>query len=193
MTKARTLADFDSSNVLTGNINLTSQVTGTLPVANGGTALSSGFINGGATSSDVGFSARVSTSTTLPHGTTTTVGFTNEVLDTNNMYNNATSTFTAPSAGKYLIGTAVHFLDSQGNMTKQELFLKHNAASNLIARVDIASNTALMTNETQTWAGIIDASQGDTFNIQARIETGDSSGAETSNNYASNFWAIKFN
>ena len=193
MTKARTLADFDASTALSGNINLASQVTGTLPVANGGTALTSGFINGGATSSDVGFSARVSTSTTLLHATMTTVGFTNEVLDTNNMYNNSTSTFTAPSAGKYLIGTAVHFLDSQGNMTKQELFLKHNSASNLIARVDIASNTALMTNETQTWAGIIDVSQGDTFNIQARIETGDSSGAETSNNYASNFWAIKFN
>ena len=28
-------------------INLTSQVTGTLPVANGGTALTSGFVNGG--------------------------------------------------------------------------------------------------------------------------------------------------
>ena len=31
---------------LTGNINLTSQVTGALPVANGGTALTSGFVNG---------------------------------------------------------------------------------------------------------------------------------------------------
>ena len=193
MTKARTLADFDASTALSGNINLASQVTGSLPVANGGTALTSGFINGGATSSDVGFSARITASTNLPHQTTTTVGFANDFLDTNDMYNNSTSTFTAPSAGKYLIGTTVHFLDSQGNMTKQELFLKHNSVSNLIARVDIASNTALMTNETQTWAGFVNASQGDTFNIQARIETGDSSAAETSNNYASNFWAIKFN
>ena len=30
----------------TGNLNLTSQVTGALPVANGGTALTSGFVNG---------------------------------------------------------------------------------------------------------------------------------------------------
>ena len=35
------------TSALSGNINLTSQVTGTLPVANGGTALTSGFVNGG--------------------------------------------------------------------------------------------------------------------------------------------------
>jgi len=55
MTKARTLADFNAAGVLTGSINLATQVTGalpvgslsgTLPVANGGTGLSSGFING---------------------------------------------------------------------------------------------------------------------------------------------------
>ena len=193
MTKARTLASFDASTALSGNINLTSQVTGTLPVANGGTALTSGFINGGASSSDVGFSARVSASTTLAHGIKTTVAFATEILDSDDGYAPSTSTFTAPSAGKYLIGTAVHFLDSQGNMTKQELFLKQNSTFNLIARVDIASNTALMTNETQTWAGIVDAAQGDTFKIVARIETGNSSSAETSNNYASNFWAMKLN
>lgn len=32
---------------LAGSIDLTAKVTGTLPVANGGTALSSGFVNGG--------------------------------------------------------------------------------------------------------------------------------------------------
>jgi len=35
----------NSTNI--SGINLTSQVTGTLPVANGGTALTSGFVNGG--------------------------------------------------------------------------------------------------------------------------------------------------
>jgi len=35
------------TSALSGNINLTSQVTGALPVANGGTALTSGFVNGG--------------------------------------------------------------------------------------------------------------------------------------------------
>ena len=33
---------------LSGSIDLTSKVTGSLPVANGGTALTSGFVNGGA-------------------------------------------------------------------------------------------------------------------------------------------------
>lgn len=55
MTKARTLADFDATGVLTGSVNLATQVTGllpvgsltgTLPITNGGTGLSSGFING---------------------------------------------------------------------------------------------------------------------------------------------------
>ncbi len=35
------------NSALTGSIDLTSKVTGTLPVANGGTALTSGFVNGG--------------------------------------------------------------------------------------------------------------------------------------------------
>jgi len=35
------------NSALTGSIDLTTKVTGTLPVANGGTALSSGFVNGG--------------------------------------------------------------------------------------------------------------------------------------------------
>ena len=35
------------NSALTGSIDLTSKVTGTLPVANGGTNLSSGFVNGG--------------------------------------------------------------------------------------------------------------------------------------------------
>ena len=42
------------TSALSGNINLTSQVTGALPVANGGTALTSGFINGVANVGKIG-------------------------------------------------------------------------------------------------------------------------------------------
>ena len=45
MTKALTLAANASGN-FAGSINLATQVSGTLPVANGGTNLTSGFING---------------------------------------------------------------------------------------------------------------------------------------------------
>ena len=39
---------------LAGSIDLTAKVTGALPVANGGTALTSGFINGVANAGKIG-------------------------------------------------------------------------------------------------------------------------------------------
>ena len=41
-----TADDIDATLIADDAINLTSKVTGTLPVANGGTALTSGFFNG---------------------------------------------------------------------------------------------------------------------------------------------------
>ena len=94
-------------------INLTSKVTGALPVANGGTALTSGFVNGGNTPS---FLAYLTSSQTIVNNTNVHIQLNGEYFDTGGCYNNTTGTVTlngvsaplysfAPNvAGKYFIG-----------------------------------------------------------------------------------------
>ena len=94
-------------------INLTSKVTGALPVANGGTALTSGFVNGGNTPS---FLAYLTSSQTIVNNTNVHIQLNGEYFDTGGCYNNTSGTVTlngvsaplysfAPNvAGKYFIG-----------------------------------------------------------------------------------------
>lgn len=115
MTKARTLADFDATGVLTGSVNLATQVTGllpvgslsgTLPITNGGTGLSSGFING---TTDTGISQmsqfRLNTNVNNDQDP-----FTNWEESDDPTYTRIgtaptinTGVFTLPATGKYLI------------------------------------------------------------------------------------------
>ena len=99
MTKARTLADFDASTALTGNINLATQVTGLLPLANGGTGATSvpaGEVNTPA------FRVRSSTGQTIGSGWTK-IQFDTADRDTNSAFDLANERFTVPTgeAGLY--------------------------------------------------------------------------------------------
>ena len=67
-------------------------ITGVIPVANGGTNLSSGFVNGG--DNTPAFNAYVASNTAISNATYTTVSLT-EDFDTDNAF--ASNTFTVPS------------------------------------------------------------------------------------------------
>lgn len=194
MTKARTLADFNSAAVLTSTSSLdATKLTGNLPALNG-SALTN-LPAGGGIFGDIAFSAKRTGGLSVAHNTVTTVPFNSQVFDSHSAYNPTTGIFTVPSggAGKYLVSCSVHFTDGQGNMTKQELYLQRGSSSELLARVDIASNTALMTNEVQTWSGIVTAaSVGEQFKINVKIQT-DGSGADIVGGVATNFYMIKVN
>ena len=87
---------------LNQSINLASNVTGTLPVANGGTALTSGFVNGGVMTP--AFEAVVASNQSLTDATTTKVIYGSEVYDTDNCYDSSTNyRFTPTTAGKYFV------------------------------------------------------------------------------------------
>ena len=106
----------NSTNI--SGINLTSQVTGTLPVANGGTALSSGFVNGGVSSPM--FQAKLTTnSTTFSEGSLTTLVMNSEDFDTDNAYNTSNGQFTPQTAGKYFCEVFVHA--DRGGSTMSDL------------------------------------------------------------------------
>jgi hypothetical protein len=102
MTKARTLADFDASTALSGNINLATQVTGLLPLANGGT---------GATSVPAGGIAQMSQwrLTTNIVGDQDPLGSWEEADDPtysrvgSAFTYNSDGTFNFPATGKYLV------------------------------------------------------------------------------------------
>ena len=92
------------NSALTGSIDLTSKVTGTLPVANGGTALTSGFVNGGGLTA--GSQWRLTTSFT---GDAEPIASNWEVNDTagygslGSAMTESSGTFTFPSTGIWQI------------------------------------------------------------------------------------------
>ena len=102
-----TIANADIAN---STINLTTKVTGTLPVANGGTNLSSGFANG-ITEADMW---RITTNTTIATaGTELTSNW--ERVDTDGFgyigtgMSQSSGVFTFPTTGVYLIEFNTHY------------------------------------------------------------------------------------
>ena len=104
-------------------------ITGVIPIANGGTNLSSGFVNGGVATP--AFSAVVSSDTSL--GTSNTlVPFDAELLDSDNCYDNTSGNykFTPNVAGKYYIGANMYgFGLSDQNQVFWRLYFNGNQAT----------------------------------------------------------------
>jgi len=104
-----------ASNTIT-NVSLTAGVTGTLPVANGGTGLTS----------LPAFSAYCSSTTTLTTGAATKVNFATEDFDIASNFDTSTSRFTAPVAGKYRFSTVIFVNGGLGG--DAELYFAKNGA-----------------------------------------------------------------
>jgi len=86
---------------LNQSINLASNVTGTLPVANGGTNLTSGFVNGGVMTPY--FEAYLGSNQTMSDDTDTKINFDTETYDSGGMYDTTNKRFLPTVAGKYFI------------------------------------------------------------------------------------------
>ena len=83
-------------------IDVANMVTGAVPVANGGTALTSGFVNGGATPAF--FGQKASTQGSIARATFTKVtGMTNNEIDSDSAFDGTTFTVPSGGAGKYYI------------------------------------------------------------------------------------------
>jgi len=122
MTKARTLADFNVSGVLTStsNLNATKLTSGTIPNARYGTPTFNGSnltgISGG--TNTPAFLAKMSSAQSIANATDVTLQFnsTSDGFDTDSGFNTSTYTYTIPSGegGKYFMYCGV-YLHSQAD------------------------------------------------------------------------------
>jgi len=148
-------------------INLTSQVTGTLPVANGGTALTSGFVNGGVNTpywyAYGHASGQATTSSTFAKMQATAVH------DSGSNYDNTNYRFTVPSgqAGKYWVSCATqpYNTSSVANGAQIVPYVNGSGLGNTYnASIYQISN---FRNHWIMWSGILNLSVGDYVEIYA--------------------------
>ena len=148
-------------------INLTSQVTGTLPVANGGTALTSGFVNGGVNTpywyAYGHASGQATTSSTFAKMQATAVH------DSGSNYDDTNYRFTVPSgqAGKYWVSCATqpYNTSSVANGAQIVPYVNGSGLGNTYnASIYQISN---FRNHWIMWSGILNLSVGDYVEIYA--------------------------
>ena len=148
-------------------INLTSQVTGTLPVANGGTALTSGFVNGGVNTpywyAYGHASGQATTSSTFAKMQATAVH------DSGSNYDDTNYRFTVPSgqAGKYWVSCATQPYNTSSVADGAQIvpYVNGSGLGNTYnASLYQISN---FRNHWIMWSGILNLSVGDYVEIYA--------------------------
>lgn len=157
---------------LAGSIDLTAKVTGTLPVANGGTALTSGFVNGGGvTEAD---SWRVTSSFT---GDANPIASNWERDDTDfdkigTGLSQSSGVFSFPSTGIYLIEQTYRVLyNGDSRYNEGEIQITTNNGANWNTRASgsafVQQTSGNTTYNTFTASCMVDVT--DTSNVKFRI------------------------
>jgi hypothetical protein len=102
-----------AAKIASSAVDLTSKVTGTLPIANGGIGATT--LSGAGLASTPAFRAYRNASQTISDGVDTKVQIDTEDFDTDNCYDNSTNyRFTPTTAGKYFIYAQVNCSSSVG-------------------------------------------------------------------------------
>ena len=148
------------------SVNLASNVTGTLPIANGGTAITSGFVNGGVNTP--AFEATLSSGVSIANSTTTKITFDTETFDSDNAF--ASNKFTVPSgkAGKYFFYAQYAMPDLAGDNKQMQIQLKKNDST-----VKTGSERTYY-DQTVEVSCVLDLSEGDYIDVYARQNSGSS-------------------
>jgi len=103
-----TIISSNGSGTFTSNLSSNvSSVTGTLPIANGGTGAAT-FAAAGLANTPA-FLAQKSSTQSVDSDSTTKVTFTEEIFDSNGTYDTSNSRFTPGVAGKYCISSQIGF------------------------------------------------------------------------------------
>jgi len=116
--------------MLAGSIDLTSKVTGVLPVANSQVMTPA-------------FEAHLGTSQTVTDNVTTKIQFDTEVFDTDGCYDNATNyRFTPTVAGKYFVYAKLSSDTISGaNLDQLDMRIRKNGATLSMVKLDARGNT----------------------------------------------------
>ena len=103
-----TIISSNGSGTFTSNLSSNvSSVTGTLPIANGGTGATT--LAAAGLANTPAFLAQKSSTQAVDSDSTTKVTFTEEIFDSNGTYDTSNSRFTPGVAGKYCISSQIGF------------------------------------------------------------------------------------
>ena len=160
MTKARTLADFNTTSIPA------SVLTGTLPALNG-SALTNLPV-----SSKTSFRVERSNDQTITSGSETIVQFNATDFDTASGWNTTTYKYTIPETGKWLIAASV-FMTGGGNNTIPAGYLHIYNGNDSIQTTGLTSNTGSLVGTIAAAAsGVFDFTQGDEICVKAYVTAG---------------------
>ena len=183
MTKARTLASFDATGVLTSTSTLNPALlddTGTIP-----SALLAG-VGGDNTPS---FFASIGTAAAIPANVWSTVIYNTEAYDTASAYNNSTYIFTPQTAGKYFCSAQIkvgNFGDGAGSKYIQlALYKNGDSTQEGYTQVEANGETVISVSSVITFNGSSD-------NLKVRVYHNDGASARNSSTGIANSFFTAF-
>jgi hypothetical protein len=151
-------------------IDGTNFIAPTLPVASGGTGLTSGFVNGGVNTPAV--SAYSNANQTVSDNTSTKVAFNAELYDTDSAFDTSTYRFTVPSgkAGKYYIFTSVYEYGNNNDERLKAIDIQLNGA--VVRRYEIFgdSGTGFSNGGNVNLSAVLDLSAADYIEIFGKLD-----------------------
>ena len=135
-------------------IDGTNFIDPTIPVASGGTGLTSGFVNGGTNTPN--FRAYRGSTQVISSGTTTKIEFNTEQWDTDGKYDNSTNyRFTPGSIGYYYL-YSILYIDTLGDQNFANIVIRENGTTDLTYTRFLGSGTGNMSMLTETTAYVND-------------------------------------
>jgi hypothetical protein len=152
-------------------IDVANMVTGAVPVANGGTALTSGFVNGGATPAF--FGQKASTQGSIARATFTKVtGMTNNEIDSDSAFDGTTFTVPSGGAGKYYIFAQCYcdYGTAAGSDGEYSIVRIYKNGSTTVGGLLEFPGTTNTTQHTAGASGIIDLSASDTIEMYVYLK-----------------------
>jgi len=138
------------------------------------------------------FSAYVGSSVTLNDNTNTLITFDTELFDTDGVYNTSNGRFTAPSDGKYFLGTHIYTFDGSNVITGQTISLYINGSEKV--KQNFLSASLHFTFVDSTLSNILDLSADDYVQVYVNTNTTDgtvSSAEAASGIYQNTFFGFR--
>ena len=150
------------------------------------------FAAAGGVTATAEFSAYVSSDITINNNSDTLITFQTELFDPDGVYNTSNGRFTAPSDGKYLLGSNIWSYDSNQDLQSQDIKLFINGSLKIQQVYSIRTDRNIKLDSHMS--SILNLSQNDYVQIYINLVTYDTSSAvveAASGIYQNNFYGFR--